>query len=125
MRLTQRHLVYLALFALFVVSVLILYIGYVSYNPINRQAYARIQRGMTEQQVEEILGGPCTNALAVPDDTLKVRNIRIHTIKTWQGAQANCTVLFDSAGLVEIATLQERPDPGLFGRFRALVGLRP
>jgi outer membrane protein assembly factor BamE (lipoprotein component of BamABCDE complex) len=124
MRLTQKHLVYLGLATIAVVSVFILYIGYVSYSPINRQAVARIQPLMTEQQVEEILGSKCKYAIPVPERRARDKVFPAHVVKMWGDDQARCIVTFDAAGLVERAGLVEASDPGIIARVRMVFGVR-
>jgi len=122
MRLTQKHYVYAGLFTLGVVSVFILLIGYVTWSPINRQAVARIERGMTEAQVAAILGGPCTMESVIPVILGTNKGLAsIRSIKTWRDGRASCTVLFDSAGLVLGATFNETPDLGMMGRIRRML----
>jgi hypothetical protein len=119
MRLTQKHYVYAGLFTLTVVSVFILLIGYLTWSPINRQAVARIERGMTEEQVAAILGGPCTVDRPIPADVITHKSFNgARSIKTWQDRRALCTVLFDNSGEVVGASFQEIPDPGLVWRIR-------
>jgi hypothetical protein len=122
MRLTQKHYVYTGLFALFVISVFILYIGYVGYSPINHQTVARIQRGMTEQQVEEILGGPCDHAFHVPENTrLKDRPVQM---KFWHDPHgARCSVWFDAGERVVFVGYQEPPNRGVVGLIRDALRL--
>jgi hypothetical protein len=128
MPLTQRRFVYLALATIAGGSVLVLYIGYVSWSPINREAVARIQRGMTEAQVEKILGGPCTETVMLGQLTRRDSGDPLQkagSMKTWQGGQAGCTVIFDSAGCVIGAFFHDTTDPGLLDRMRAALGLGP
>jgi hypothetical protein len=122
MRLTQKHYVYAGLFTLTVVSVFILIIGYIAWSPINRQAVARIERGMTEAQVAAILGGPCTMEMAIPADVATHKTFGgARSIKTWRDERATCRVLFDGAGLVVGASFHEIPDTGLIGRIRRML----
>ena len=122
MRLTQKHYVYAGLFTLAVVSVFILLIGYLTWSPINRQAVARIERGMTEAQVAAILGGPCTMEMAIQADLAAHKMfVGARSMKTWRDERAICTVLFDGAGLVLGASFHETPDPGLIWRIRRML----
>jgi hypothetical protein len=118
-RLTKRHFVYVGLAALVVVSVLILYIGYVSWSPINRVSAARIQKGMTEQQVDAIFGGACSFEMRLPARAFGDKAFAGGSMKTWHSSRASCTVWFNTAGLVEGTAFHEAPGPGLFGRIRA------
>lgn len=119
MRLTQKHYVYAGLFTLAVVSVFILLIGYLTWSPINRQAVARIERGMTEAQVAAILGGPCTMDMPIPADLVTHKSFNgARSIKTWRDRRAICTVLFDGTGQVVGASFQETTDAGLIWRIR-------
>ncbi len=120
MRLKQHHFVYAGLAALTVVSALILYIGYVSYSPINRAAAARITRGMTEREVEQILGGPCTGHFTVPVRKNGDRILPARTYKTWHDERAHCGIWFNDAGRVELVSFHEVSAPSPLARIRAL-----
>jgi hypothetical protein len=127
-RLTRKHFVYGALGALAVVCGLILFIGYVSYCPIEANRVVRIQRGMTERQVEAILGRPCTEVMdfaavagkPMPDELAKKLPGRV--VKTWQGRRAACNVWFDADERVTAVSFWEFPDSGPIGRLRDLIG---
>ncbi|SRR5260370_18863774 len=54
----------------------------------------RIRTGMTEREVEEILGGPATETHRWPGDLDEAR------IKIWSARDASILVYFDANGLV-------------------------
>ena len=122
MRVTQKHLVYSLLGVIAIVSVFILYIGYISWSPINANAVARIKPLMTEKQVEQILGGKCTQELVMPERRVKDKIVPASTIRIWRDERAQCWVHFDAAGLVERAGFMEATSPGILNLLRSAFG---
>jgi hypothetical protein len=77
----------------------------------------RIQLGMTEREVEAILGGPAEETLAPEPDP--------YAIKHWSSSTASILVYFDSSGRVCHTTFGKKEPPGLWERIRRGLGLPP
>jgi len=63
-------------------------------SPITQANCDRIQTGMTEREVEEILGGPATETLQWPETVDEA------LIKHWGANDASILVFFDADGRV-------------------------
>jgi hypothetical protein len=118
---TQRRLVFLVLPTILGVSALILVYACISYSPINSNAVALIQPGMSEAQVEKILGRPCETAIQIPRTRTEPD---MRSYKVWRDDEASCVVLFDERDRV-IAATHRAPRLGVVARIRGALGLGP
>jgi hypothetical protein len=121
MQLKKHHFVYTGVAALAVVCAFILYIGYMSWSPINREAFTRIRPGMTEHEVEAILGGPCSHSMNLPAHVAMPPANRPVAMKTWEDREASCLVMFNSDDRVIGASFSEGPT--LLDRIFAALGI--
>ena len=78
-----------------------LYFNFSDPGPINQANFAKIKKGLTEKDVESILGGPCTFILEA--------NIarQQETEKIWAKDRRFITVFFDVKGLVVAASFKQ------------------
>jgi hypothetical protein len=99
----RQKLGWIALVLVCLVIGAFLYFNLPDSDPICKANFDRIKKGMTEKEVENILGGPCTHQ---PDTSI------IHpgaTPRVWSGKSCSITVYFGHrSGLVENASF-ERP----------------
>ena len=73
--------------------------------PVNRAAFERIEVGMTQSEVEQILGGPPGDYRTRPDDTWRV----MVWDEWWLGDEGDVSVGFTPGGAVERAEFSEKP----------------
>ncbi|MCI0639030.1 MAG: hypothetical protein L0Y72_14485 [Gemmataceae bacterium] len=96
---TKKRFVYLCLLVVVIASGVILYAGYQSWCPI-RHNFPRVREGMTETQVEDILGNS--------------NESMTRTIRIWRGKDCTLLVAFDQTGRARSKTLWDTPDERSF-----------
>ncbi|MCI0381250.1 MAG: hypothetical protein L0215_27000 [Gemmataceae bacterium] len=109
---TKKRLVIIAFWMLVVLSGVILYAGYRSWCPVRHYA-AKLKKGMAEKEVVELMG---PSEWSMP--------LGPRALKTWNGKDCQCVVIFDARGAVEIISLSQTEDQrslwqkflGLFSR---------
>ena len=116
---------------------LLLFAGYLALwltspkHRIDRQGYGKIQLGMTEEEVEDILGAPAGNhAISslrateelVMGETSHWLDESKCTLKTWVSDSAEIGIWFSEDGKVMKTLAGFRPD-NFFGKLRQWLGL--
>src|SRR6478672_11012514 len=107
MRLAKHHYVYFGLAVLVVVCGFILVLGWSTWDPI-RERGPYVRRGMSEEEVEALLG-PCTKVHRPPQGPNMAVSVRM--LKVWEGRRASCWVVFDGNGRVMQSICFNRRDP--------------
>jgi hypothetical protein len=87
-------------------------------EPICEENYVRIEPGMTQAEVETILGRPI--------NANRLRSER-HETHRWDGDAYQITVVYDQKGMVAFKSsewmVSGKPTPSLSKRLRRMVGL--
>ena len=112
MQLQRHHLAYAGLATVAGVSALVLFAGYALWCPVRSRA-AHVRLGMTEAQVEQLLG-PCDDDVSIPPAV----KTRIGSLKTWHGKHTWCQIWFGPDGEVRHVALHDlRNRPEFVDRF--------
>lgn len=103
---TKRRILLLALVGMATVACAAIALAIVFRDPINERSCRRIQEGMTEAEVTEILGRPsdefqplyeaCLKELVAENEWRVV--IQLRSTRRWKGPSGKITVHFDASG---------------------------
>jgi hypothetical protein len=89
-------------------------------DSVNRRTIARIRLGMTEEQVEEVLGRPADSAGAMNPEELG--QLTKGVAKQWLGPARTVRVGFDASGWA-FRIEEGKPAADFFERLRDAIGL--
>src|SRR5262245_10292063 len=118
----KRRLVWIGLLGLAVLIAGWVLLALLSSNPLNAEHCARIYDGMSEREVEAMLGGPAHESepiLEVDPDTGEPRPSKM-VIRRWFGGGGSIVLITDEAGTVSAAAYY--PSPSFWDRVRRWLG---
>jgi len=117
----RRHFLGLSLVAVLLVAVPLLGLGLgrSDSNSVNAHTIARLQLGMTEREVERVLGRPADADAEIQHD--ESGQVTKHMAKQWVGPARDVRVAFNDAG--KAFTIVEGVPPPRGDRLRGWLGI--
>lgn len=92
-----------------------------SEDSVNAAAISRLQLGMTEREVERVLGRPADSEAVIAHE--ESGQVKKHTAKQWVGPDRDVRVAFNDAGKTSTIVEAVPPPRGVVARFREWLGI--
>ena len=114
----RGYLLGLGLFAVLLLTIPLLVVCFGRSDSVNARTIARLQLGMTEREVERVLGRVADAEAVIEQD--ESGQVKKHKAKEWVGPVRTIRVAFNDAGKT-VTIVEAAPPAGVIDKLRAWI----